>query len=126
MKRNNLIHYNPALKAKARSLRINCTSPETLLWSKIRRKSLGYEFHRQVPINEYIVDFYCHELKLAIEVDGSSHDNKHEYDLYRQKELESLGVRLIRFDNIAINRSMNDVLRALLTVITEIEKNMDD
>ena len=122
MKRNNLIHYNPALKAKARSLRINCTSSETLLWSKIRRKSLGYEFHRQVPINEYIVDFYCHELKLAIEVDGSSHDNKQEYDLLRQRKLERLGVRFLRFDDRDFKRSMNDVLRAITTVIAELEK----
>lgn len=62
---------------------------------------------------------------LAIEVDGSSHDKKVEYDLCRQRKLENLGVRLIRFDNIDIYCDMNDVLRALLTVITEIEKNMD-
>lgn len=86
MKRNKVIYYNPSLKEKARRLRINCTSSETLLWSKIRRKSLGYEFHRQVPIDEYIVDFYCHELRLAVEIDDSSHDNKHEYDLRRIAE----------------------------------------
>jgi very-short-patch-repair endonuclease len=125
MKRNNIIPYNPALKAKARRLRINCTSAETILWSKIRSKSLGYEFHRQVPLDEYIVDFYCHELRLAIEVDGCSHEDKQEYDLRRQKELKSLGVRFIRFDNIDIIRGLSDVIRTLLTVITEIEKNMD-
>jgi very-short-patch-repair endonuclease len=126
MKSNNIIHYNPALKAKARRLRINCTYSETLLWSVIRKKSLGYEFHRQVPIDKYIVDFYCHELRLAIEVDGCSHEHKQEYDLSRQSKLESLGVRFIRFDNVDINRSMSDVIRALLTAIAEIEKNMDD
>jgi very-short-patch-repair endonuclease len=83
MKRNTIIHYNPTLKEKARHLRNKCTLSETLLWSKIRRKSLGYEFHRQVAINEFIVDFYCHELRLAIEVDGSSHEGKYEYDLQR-------------------------------------------
>jgi very-short-patch-repair endonuclease len=126
MKRNIIIHYNPALKAKARRLRTRCTSSETLLWSKIRRKSLGYEFHRQVPIYEYIVDFYCHELRLAIEVDGCSHEHKQEYDLSRQRKLESLGVRFIRFDNIDIIQGMSDVIRTLLTVITEIEKNTAD
>jgi very-short-patch-repair endonuclease len=125
MKRNIIISYNPALKVKARRLRNNCTSSETLLWSKLRRKSLGYEFHRQVPIDEYIVDFYCHELMLAIEVDGCSHEDKQEYDLSRQRKLERLGVRFIRFDNIDIIRGMSDVIRTLLTVITEIEKNMD-
>lgn len=94
-----------------------------MLWLKIKGKKFGYEFHRQVPIDEYIVDFYCHELRLAIEVDGSSHDYKYEYDLRRQKRLESLGVRFIRFEDIDVKRSMNDVLRALEIEITEIENN---
>ena len=122
MTRNKIIFYNPNLKEKARRLRIKCTPSETLLWSRIRRRSLGYEFHRQVPIDEYIVDFYCHELRLAIEVDGSSHDNKQEYDLLRQRKLERLGVRFLRFDDRDFKRSMNDVLRAITTVIAELEK----
>jgi very-short-patch-repair endonuclease len=122
MTRNKIIFYNPNLKEKARRLRIKCTPSETLLWSRIRRRSLGYEFHRQVPIDEYIVDFYCHELRLAIEVDGSSHDNKQEYDLLRQRKLERLGVRFLRFDDRDFRRSMNDVLRAITTVIAELEK----
>jgi very-short-patch-repair endonuclease len=122
MTRNKIIFYNPNLKEKARRLRIKCTPSETLLWSRIRRRSLGFEFHRQVPIDEYIVDFYCHELRLAIEVDGSSHDNKQEYDLLRQRKLERLGVRFLRFDDRDFKRSMNDVLRAITTVIAELEK----
>ena len=122
MTRNKIIFYNPNLKEKARRLRIKCTPSETLLWSRIRRRSLGYEFHRQVPIDEYIVDFYCHELRLAIEVDGSSHDNKQEYDLLRQRKLERLGVRFLRFDDRDFKRSMNDIIRALSIVISELEK----
>jgi very-short-patch-repair endonuclease len=122
MTRNKIIFYNPNLKEKARRLRIKCTPSETLLWSRIRRRSLGFEFHRQVPIDEYIVDFYCHELRLAIDVDGSSHDNKQEYDLLRQRKLERLGVRFLRFDDRDFKRSMNDVLRAITTVIAELEK----
>jgi very-short-patch-repair endonuclease len=122
MTRNKIIFYNPGLKEKARHLRTRCTPSEFLLWSKIRRKSLRYEFHRQVPIDEYIVDFYCHELKLAIEVDGSSHDNKQEYDLRRQVKLERLGVRIVRFDDSDFKRSMNDVIRTLSVVISELEK----
>jgi very-short-patch-repair endonuclease len=122
MTRNKIIFYNPNLKEKARRLRIKCTPSETLLWSRIRRRSLGHEFHRQVPIDEYIVDFYCRELRLAIDVDGSSHDNKQEYDLLRQRKLERLGVRFLRFDDRDFRRSMNDVLRAITTVIAELEK----
>jgi len=72
----------------------------------------------------HIVDFYCHELRLAIEIDGSSHINKHEYDLRRQLILESLGVRFVRFDDRDFKRSMNDVIRALSIVISELEKKI--
>jgi very-short-patch-repair endonuclease len=125
MKRNNLIYYNPSLKEKARRLRNESAFSEILLWLKIKGKTFGYEFHRQVPIYEFIVDFYCHELKLAIEIDGSSHDTKYEYDLRRQRRLEALGVRFIRFDDVDVKKRMNDVLRALEIVISEIEKNQE-
>ena len=125
MKRNILIYYNPTLKEKARLLRNNSTFSEILLWLKIKGKALGYEFHRQVPIDEYIVDFYCHELRLAIEVDGCSHVNKYEYDLIRQNRLESLGVKFVRFDDIDVKRHINDVLGALEIVILEIEKSKE-
>lgn len=121
MTRNKLIKYNPDLKEKARHLRNHSTYSEILLWMKIKRKSLGYEFHRQVPISYFIVDFYCHELNLAIEIDGSSHDYKYDYDKKRQDNLERLGVRFIRFSDIEIKHKMNDVLRALEVVIIEIE-----
>lgn len=122
MTRNRLIYYNPELREKARRLRNESTFSEILLWLKIKGKTFGYEFHRQVPLDEYIVDFYCHELSLVIEIDGSSHDNKYDYDLKRQRRLESLGVRFIRFEDIDVKRNMNDVLRTLEFVISELEK----
>jgi very-short-patch-repair endonuclease len=126
MKRNSIISYNPELKEKARCLRNESTFSEILLWLKKEGKTLGYEFHRQVPINEYIVDFYCHELRLAIEIDGCSHNNKYEYDQLRQVQLELLGVRFIRFDDIDAKRNMNDVIRALEIKILEIEKSLGE
>jgi very-short-patch-repair endonuclease len=125
MNRNIIIRYNPSLKIRARRLRIQCTPSETLLWSKIRRKTLGYEFHRQVPIDEYIVDFYCHELKLAIEVDGFVHDTRQEYDLRRQKRLERLGVVVIRFDNEDIAKGMNEVISIIVCGIEQIKMRED-
>jgi very-short-patch-repair endonuclease len=65
-------------------LRKNGTLSEVLLWKKIKGKALGVEFHRQVPLLEHIVDFYCHELGLAIEIDGASHVYKYFYDVRRQ------------------------------------------
>ena len=123
MRHNKVIKYNPSLRTKSRELRNNSTFSEVLLWIKIKGKSLGYEFHRQVPIDEYIVDFYCHELNLAIEIDGRSHDHKYDYDQRRQYELERLGVKFIRFDDIDVKKNMNDVLRALELVILEIEES---
>ena len=90
MKRNNIIPYRKDLRLKARQLRNNSTLSEVLLWQEIKdRKLLGFQFHRQVPLLNYIVDFYCHELKLVIEIDGDSHEYKVEYDLKRQQELEA-------------------------------------
>ncbi len=92
MARNKLIPYRPDLKEKARKLRNESTYSEVLLWMEIKnRKLLGYQFHRQVPMLNYIVDFYCHELMLAIEVDGDSHSavEAKAYDLKRQQRLEA-------------------------------------
>ena len=73
MKRK-ILPYNLKLKELARDLRNNSTKSEVILWLKLKGKQMyGYDFHRQKPIDNYIVDFFCHELMLAIEVDGYSH-----------------------------------------------------
>jgi len=105
--------YSHDLKEKARKLRNESTIAEVLLWNQIKRKVLGCEFHRQVPLAHYIVDFYCHELMLAIEIDGSSHDDKFTYDCLRQQELEKKGVRFIRFKDEDVKRNMEGVIQAL-------------
>ena len=82
------IYYNPNLKTRARQLRNKSTLSEVLLWDKIKsRKLLGYQFMRQKPIDNYIVDFFCNKLKLAIELDGFSHYIKETYikDLEKEK-----------------------------------------
>jgi len=91
MPRNKIIPYDPKLKARARHLRKNSTLSEILLWQQIKNKALGVQFHRQVSLDKYIVDFYCHELMLTIEIDGPIHDHEEvtKYDLRRQKRLES-------------------------------------
>ncbi len=76
------------------------------------RKLLGYQFHRQVPMLDFIVDFYCHELMLAIEVDGDSHsaDEAKDYDLKRQQRLEAYGVHFIRFEDLQIKRNIDQAV----------------
>jgi very-short-patch-repair endonuclease len=120
MPRNTIIPYNPKLKQFARDLRNNSTLSEVLLWRQIKGKKLRYEFHRQIPIDEFIVDFYCHELMLVIEVDGSSHNDKYNYDVNRQTKLQDLGVKFIRFSDVDVKKNMNGVLSALKNKVDEI------
>lgn len=85
------IWYNPKLKAHARELRKQGVLSEVLLWEHLKgRKMRGYQFMRQKPIGDYIVDFYCSKLKMAIEIDGESHDGRFLYDMAREWVLESL------------------------------------
>lgn len=118
-KPNKIIPYEPHLKLLARALRKNSTLSEVLLWMKIKNKTLGVEFHRQVPLRRYIVDFYCHELMLAIEIDGSSHIGKEIDDSLRQKELEVDGIKFLRFDDLEVKNDMNSVLRKIEVWISE-------
>lgn len=121
MSRNKIIPYNPKLKAYARKLRKESTLAEVLLWMKIKNRSLGVQFHRQVPLLDYIVDFYCHELMLAIEIDGNSHDYKYKYDIHRQGRLEEKGVVFLRFSNIDIKNQMFMVLLSIEEKIEELK-----
>ncbi|WP_412061467.1 endonuclease domain-containing protein [Rubrivirga sp. IMCC45206] len=111
MPRRRILPYDPALKPLARRLRKDGTLAEVLLWRHLRGKQVrGYSFYRQRPIDRYIVDFFCPELMLAIEVDGSSHDQKGAEDLERQQRLESLGVHVLRFEDGEVRHRIDDVL----------------
>ena len=123
MTRNTILTYNPKLKKLARILRKKSTLGEVLLWLELKNKTLGYEFHRQVPIADYITDFYCHELMIAIEIDGSSHDHKYDYDLSREKVLESYGVVVIRFDEYEVRKQMWNVIKVIEKAISDREKH---
>ena len=74
-----------------------------------------------MPIDKFIVDFYCHELLLAIEIDGSSHDFNYDNDCLRETLLENHVIKVIRYLDIDIKRNMNDVLRSLENIISELE-----
>ena len=73
----------------------------------------GYDFHRQKPLLNFIVDFFCHELMLVIEVDGDSHNHKFEEDVQRQKLLEEIGIRFLRFDDMEIKHDLYNVIRTI-------------
>jgi very-short-patch-repair endonuclease len=108
------IHYNPKLKSHARELRKKGVLSEVLLWNHLKgRKMRGYQFMRQKPVGDYIVDFYCSKLKLAIEIDGESHDGRFRYDMERQRLLESMGLTVLRFNDSYVKRDIRNVVMAI-------------
>jgi len=109
-----IIPYNPKLKQLAKNLRNNSTLSEVLLWQHLKSKQIkGYDFHRQKPIGNYIVDFFCNELMLAIEIDGMSHDEKIDEDIKRQKQIENLGISFLRFNDLDVKKNMEGVIVAI-------------
>lgn len=104
----------------ARELRKNMTKAEEVLWSRLRKKQVeGYIFRRQHPIDIYIVDFYCHELNLIIEVDGNIHDLREisEHDEGRTAELEILGLEVIRFTNQEVIFKTENIIEKIKVII---------
>jgi very-short-patch-repair endonuclease len=115
-----MLGYDKKLKQLARQLRENMTDAERHLWAKIRMRQLkGYQFYRQKPIGDYIVDFFCPGAKLVIEIDGSHHlvGETIEYDRIRDDYLSSLGLRVLRFAN-------NEVLKNIDGVVERIGEEM--
>jgi very-short-patch-repair endonuclease len=113
---------NPAKMRAASRLRKNMTLGEVLLWKQLRNRNIfKAKFRKQHPINIYIADFYCHEHKLVIEVDGEKHDDKEqiEYDQNRTDDLNNFGLKVIRFTNFQIINNINEVINHILRVITD-------
>ena len=110
--------------AKARVLRKSMTQAETILWAHLRRKEMeGFRFRRQHPADRFILDFYCHPLRLAIEVDGDVHDqpDQVEYDEGRTTELERLGITVIRFRNEEILYNLDFVLDTIQSITLSLQ-----
>ena len=107
-----IIYYNSNLKKLSRELRNKSTLSEVLLWDVIKGKKIkGYQFSRQKPIGNYIVDFYCSKLKLVIEIDGNSHDSEaYKNDLVRTDYLISQGLRVLRFSDLDIKKDLNGII----------------
>lgn len=105
---------DPIILQRAREMWREPTEPERRLWQKLRRKQLnGYKFRRQHPIGRFIVDFYCHQARLVVEVDGESHAFQEEYDAARTAWLEAQGLRVIRFSNKAVMKNIDGVAQAI-------------
>jgi cyclase len=115
MKKKMFMDAGPFIFENAKALRNNLTPAEMKLWGYLKTKPLGYKFRRQHPIGVFIADFYCHILKLIIEVDGSVHNKTdvQKHDTERQQLLEADDITVIRFTN-------NEVLKQYEKTIKEI------
>jgi len=105
-------------KKFARILRKDETRSENILWEFLRnRKFMDLKFRRQHVIEGFVVDFYCHELRIGIEVDGSIHAKRKEYDKIRQEIIESKGIRIIRIANKEVTKNKTATLLNLKKII---------
>ena len=102
--------YNHKLKNRSRDLRNSSTLSEVILWTHLKQKKFGYQFLRQKPIGNYIVDFYCPRSRLVIGIDGLSHQGREQYDKFRDEYLSSLGLRTIRFLDSDVKNNLDAVL----------------
>jgi len=107
----NLRTNKPEFKDLRKSLRQNQTKAEQLIWAGLRNKRNGYRFRRQFQILDYITDFCCVKLKLIIELDGCVHedDDIYDKDQIRQKELEGLGYKFLRYTNRQVYKQLESV-----------------
>ncbi len=125
MTKRKIIPYNPKLTQLAKKLRNESTETEIYLWLKLKEKQMyGYDFHRQKPIDNYILDFFCHELLLGIEIDGYSHEILEVYnkDIVKEKRINELGITILRFSDFEVLRDMENVIRAIEFYILEFKK----
>ena len=115
-------------KERRRSLRNNMPKSETVIWSKLKgRQLLGYKFRRQYSVDRYVIDFYCPELKLAVEIDGDSHfqNDVENNEKYRQAFIESFGVQFLRFTNEDVFKNLDGVIETVRRTALEISGRGD-
>ena len=120
------MHYNSAEANRhdqrdyRKSLRSNSTPAEGLLWRLLKGRQVGgYKFRRQQGIGQYVLDFYCPELRLSIELDGSSHDHRYDYDEQRTSFLAKQGIKVLRYRNELVYSNPH-------AIIEDILKKVDD
>ena len=106
---------SPALLERARDFRHPLTPPEAKVWNGVRNRQLGFKIRRQHAIGRFIVDFYCAEARLAIEIDGDTHAARDQaiYDSARTSWLRERGHKVIRFEAGEVGRSLASVLEAM-------------
>lgn len=114
------IPFNPRLTSRSKLLRTQGILSEVLFWNAVKNRQIeDYIFTRQKIIGSYIVDFYCHRLKLIIEIDGSSHDKKEEYDKVRDNYFKALELNIIHYTDLEVKYNLGGVIEHLKAWIEE-------
>jgi len=114
----------PDIMENARRLRKNMTNSEKLLWEKLKGKQIcGLRFRRQHPIDIFIADFYCHEVRLVVEIDGEIHNQQEEYDDGRTAEMEKFGIKMIRFKNYEVEKDIENVVEKIISKVNQLLKS---
>jgi very-short-patch-repair endonuclease len=123
MKTNMHFGAYPAIFIYAKRLRHHPTKAEELLWAYLRKNQMGYRFRRQHPMWKYVADFYCHFLKLVIEIDGGIHEEEEvqQQDEERENDIRNLGLEMIRFTNEEVLFDIDSVLSRIYEKIDEIK-----
>ena len=126
------MHYKTAKaneseqKILRKELRSHATPAEAVLWKMLKgRNADGMKFRRQQGIGPYVLDFYCPELRLCVELDGSSHDYKYEYDEQRTEFLQKQGIRVLRFSNEQVWQGLDSVVDEIVRVGRLIKDDAD-
>lgn len=111
----------PHLFERAQALRANETLAEKLLWAELSNKKLGAKFRRQHPLYKFIADFYCHSLRLVIEVDGGIHNSEEakEYDENRTYLISEFDIEVIRFTNEEVVNGIENVINTIQSIINK-------
>ena len=115
--------FHPEILKRAREMRRPLTPAEATLWQHLRNRNLEHKFRRQHPIDRFIIDFYCAELKLCVEVDGDTHTDMEQrgYDAARTEYLESIGCKVIRFTNEDVRININEVAQQIMDICNELK-----
>jgi len=120
MKRRQLIHNLQSLTHRSRELRRNSTRAEAFLWTVLRKSQLdGKKFRRQHSIGPYIVDFYCPECRVIVELDGAVHSGllAAERDIRRTRFLKNLGMEILRYENEQVLKNRESVIESIRAVL---------
>jgi very-short-patch-repair endonuclease len=110
----------PEIINNASMLRENMTASEKLLWERLKGKQIcGIRFRRRHPIFIFIADFYCHEARLVVEIDGEIHNQQIEYDDGRSAEMEKFFIKIIRFINYEVENEIDEVIESITNAVNQ-------